>query len=78
LPGALQDARNYYEFIAGYSPEIAVRRKAIHWNNKTLIFWQNIKVLTFSKIRFYTGTKPKKQKTCLEPSCVSSKNVGKP
>jgi hypothetical protein len=50
LPGALQDARNYYEFIAGYSPEIAVKRKAIHWNNKTLIFWQNIKVLTFSKI----------------------------
>ncbi len=25
LPGALQDARNYYEFIAGYSPEIAVK-----------------------------------------------------
>jgi len=25
LPGALQDARNYYEFIADYSPEIAVK-----------------------------------------------------
>lgn len=25
LPGALQDARNYYEFIAGYSPETAVK-----------------------------------------------------
>ena len=24
LPGALQDARNYYEFIATYSPETAV------------------------------------------------------
>ena len=25
LPGALQDAKNYYEFIAAYSPETAVK-----------------------------------------------------